>query len=66
MRVVADPTRCQGYANCLGEAPDVFDLDEATNQVIVLKEQPGEEERAAVEAAVRVCPVQALAIEEDA
>jgi ferredoxin len=66
MRVVTDLTRCQGYANCLGEAPDVFDLDDSTNLVKVLQEHPPEELRRAVEAAERMCPVQAISIEEDA
>jgi ferredoxin len=65
MRVVTDLTRCQGYANCLGEAPEVFDLDEATNLVVVLQEHPPEELREAVHAAARVCPVQAIAVEDD-
>jgi ferredoxin len=65
MRVVTDLTRCQGYANCLGEAPDVFDLDESTNLVKVLQEHPPEGLREVVQAAARVCPVQAITIEDD-
>ena len=63
MRVTVDLTKCNAYANCLMEAPEVFDLDGETGLVTVLQEQPPDELRARVEAAARVCPVQAIAVE---
>lgn len=64
MRVTVDLTKCNAYANCLMEAPEVFDLDDASGLATVLQESPPEELRAKVEAAARVCPVQAIAVSE--
>lgn len=64
MRVIVDLDRCNAYANCLMEAPDVFDLDDATGLVTVLQEHPPEERRDKVLSAARVCPVQAISVED--
>jgi ferredoxin len=63
VRVTVDLTKCNAYANCLMEAPEVFDLDGASGLAVVTQENPPEELRSRVEAAARVCPVQAIAIE---
>lgn len=65
MRVVVDLSRCQGYANCVGVAPEIFDLDEATGQALVIQPEPGEELHDAARAAVAGCPVQAISVEEE-
>lgn len=62
LRVVADLSKCQGYANCLMVDPERFDLD-AQNQVTVLRESIGSEEEDTVEMAVRNCPTHALRVE---
>lgn len=64
-RVVADLGLCQGHQMCLGEAPGVFAMDAATDQVIVTDPTPGPDRRAEVEAAVTYCPAMALSIQED-
>lgn len=64
MRVVADTVKCEGYANCIVAAPDVFNLDDDAI-VEVTDERPGENQRGAVEEAVRACPTGALAIVEE-
>ena len=64
-RVVADLGLCQGHQMCQGEAPDVFEFDEDTDQVLVLQEHPDDALRPQVESAVRYCPAMALAIEEE-
>lgn len=64
MRVRADTTRCEGYANCVIAAPDVFSLDDDFI-VEVLDERPDDGQRAAVEEAVDSCPTAALSIEGD-
>jgi len=66
VRVVADLGLCQGHQMCQGEAPDVFDFDEAADQVVVVQEHPDESLRPQVVAAVQYCPAMALALEEDA
>jgi ferredoxin len=62
-RVVLDLDTCQGYANCVMVAPEVFDIDEQTGVAILLQERPDDSQLAAVEDAVRQCPTEALSIE---
>ena len=61
MRIVVDRDLCEGNAVCMKMAPEVFAVGE-DDQVKVLVERPGEALRAKVEAAVRRCPRQALAV----
>ena len=61
MRVVVDYSLCESNALCVGAAPEVFAMSE-DDTLLVLDEEPGEELRAKVEAAVRVCPKQAITI----
>ena len=62
MRVIVDQDRCEGNARCVNAAPEVFDLRD-DDKAAVLIEQPGEELRAKVERAARLCPRQAIRIE---
>jgi ferredoxin len=62
-RVTVDLNRCQGYGNCVSAAPGVFDLDDS-GLVVLLKDDVGDEELAAVRQAVGLCPVAAIALEE--
>ena len=64
VRVVVDPDRCEGNARCLEAAPGVFELGD-DDQAHVILERPSEEQRTAVERAVRVCPRQAISIVDD-
>lgn len=64
MRVTVDHGRCQGYANCVVAAPGVFDLDEG-GLVLLLDETPPADRADAVRQAVGLCPMQAIAVEED-
>jgi ferredoxin len=59
MRVTVDLRLCQGYANCVDSAPDVFDLGE-NGLVVLLQEEPPADHEHAVREAVRLCPVQAI------
>jgi ferredoxin len=61
--VKADLDLCQGYANCVVAADDVFDLDDS-GVVVLLRAEFPESDRGRMQEAVRVCPVSALAIEE--
>ncbi len=63
MRVVVDYDRCEGNGRCALVAPEVFEVPE--DQAVVRLERPGEELRAKVERAVRVCPRQAIRIVDD-
>lgn len=63
-RVIADGGLCQGHANCIMDAGEIFDLDE-DGLVVVLKEEITEDERAQVETAIANCPVSALSLVEE-
>jgi ferredoxin len=64
MRVVVDFDRCESNALCMKAAPEVFEVRD-DDLLYVLNEHPSEEQRAAVEAAVRVCPKQAISLLKD-
>jgi len=59
MRIEVDRDLCQGHAMCELEAPAVFSVPRK-GKVTVTEPEPPETQRAAVEAAVRYCPTQAL------
>ena len=63
-RVAVDRDLCQGHGVCESEAPSVFTVSKDA-QLTVLDERPGDDERTAVEAAVKYCPTHALSIVED-
>ena len=63
MRVVVDYDLCESNALCMAAAPSVFEVRD-DDLLYVLDEHPPEERRAEVEAAVRVCPKQAISIED--
>jgi sterol 14-demethylase len=63
-RVVVDRDLCQGHAVCESEAPAVFSVSKA-GELTVLDDTPGDDQRKAVEAAVKYCPTHALSIVEE-
>jgi len=64
MRVVVDYDRCESNALCMGAAPEVFEVRD-DDSLYLLDEHPPEALRVKVEEAVRLCPKQALSIEEE-
>jgi sterol 14-demethylase len=64
MRIRIDWDLCQGHANCTGDAPEVFRVDD-DGKLTVLLEQPPESLRDKVALAVRYCPTGAIRIEEE-
>ncbi|MEU0403838.1 ferredoxin [Streptomyces sp. NPDC006197] len=64
LKIVADLAVCRGTACCMMESPDLCDVDEGAGKVIVLVDQITDERRAEAEAAVRACPVKALALQD--
>jgi ferredoxin len=64
MRVVVNWDVCESNALCMGIAPEVFEVRD-DDMLYVLQEHPDESLRPKVENAVRSCPKQALAIEDD-
>ena len=63
MRVVVDQDLCEGNAECMKLAPEVFVVDD-DDRAHLLLERPPESLRAKIEAAVRRCPRQALSFVE--
>ena len=63
LHVEVDTQLCQGHAMCMGEAPEVFQLD-SDGVLHILKPQIDAEQREAVARAVKYCPNQALRIVE--
>ncbi len=63
MKVVVDFDRCESNAVCMGIAPEVFEVRD-DDFLYILQDEPGEELRAKVEEAVRLCPKQAISIAE--
>lgn len=61
MNVLVDLERCEGHGLCVFAAPEVFDLDD--DGTLHYDPSPPEALRAAVEDAVRSCPVAAIRIE---
>lgn len=65
MRIDVDYTLCEGHGQCLLAAPDVFDLPDGSDQVVVTDQQPSAGKYAAVVRAAAMCPAQALRVLED-
>ena len=63
MRIKADFDLCKGHANCMGEAPEIFEVDDK-GYLNILQEEPPEELRERVELAVKHCPTGALSLED--
>jgi ferredoxin len=64
MRVVVDLELCEGNAVCSNVAPEVFVVGD-DDRAHLLIEQPPESLREQVLTAIRRCPRQALALEDD-
>jgi len=63
MRVVVDWDVCESNAICQGIAPEVFEVRDDDNLYLLI-EQPDESLRPKIEQAVRMCPKQAISIED--
>ena len=62
MRISVDLQRCTGLGMCEGEAPHIFEVQDDGSLKVLIAE-PGEQHRAAVQAAVDACPTEALSLE---
>ena len=63
MRVVVDFDLCESNALCMDAAPEVFEVRD-DDFLYILNENPPDELRAKVQQAARVCPKQAITIED--
>ncbi len=60
IKINVDMTKCQHYGQCVFEAPDVFKLN--SDDKLEYVAEVDDSERANVEAAIDVCPMQAIFI----
>jgi ferredoxin len=63
MEIRIDLTKCEGYANCVIEADEVFDLDDESGQASVHRTDIPAELAEAVRRAEASCPAQAIQVE---
>jgi ferredoxin len=63
VHVIVDFDLCESNALCMEAAPAVFEVRD-DDFLYLLDEHPGEDQRAAVELAVRSCPKRAISIED--
>ncbi|MEU7336947.1 ferredoxin [Streptomyces sp. NPDC007074] len=61
MRLVVDLNRCQGFAQCVFLAPDVFALH--GEESLLFSSRFDETQRERVEKAAAACPVQAILVD---
>jgi ferredoxin len=61
LRVGIDLELCQGHGVCESEAPKVFRVNDDDKAELV-NSAPGDDQRAAIELAVKYCPTRALKI----
>ncbi|MQA11627.1 MAG: ferredoxin [Pseudonocardiaceae bacterium] len=64
LKIAADIGKCEGYANCVVAASDVYDIDD-DGKVVVLRDTVEESDRAKVDEAVRSCPAAAIWLEDE-
>ena len=62
MRIVVDRDRCEGLGMCEAMAHEFFEVG-GDGTVTLLDEQPGEDHRHDLQAAVDSCPVLALSLQ---
>ena len=65
MRISADRDVCIGSGQCVLTEPAVFDQSEEDGLVELLTDRPGAEAADQVRQAVRLCPAQALSVDEE-
>jgi ferredoxin len=63
MKVVVDFDLCESNAVCMSVCPEVFKVDD-DDMLHILIEKPPDSLRKKVEEAVRLCPRQAISIQE--
>ncbi len=61
MRLIVDLNRCQGFAQCVFLAPDVFELH--GDEILLYDPNPDDAQRLRVLRAAAACPVQAIMVD---
>lgn len=63
LKVTVDHDLCEGHARCQSAAPEVFEVRDDDRSYVLMETVP-EELRDKVERAARLCPRQAITVEE--
>jgi ferredoxin len=64
VKIIADLSRCVGAGQCVLTEPALFDQNPDDGTVVVLDDQPSGSLAEAAHDAVRICPSQALSIDD--
>lgn len=62
MHITVDYDLCEGHGQCLMAAPELFDLPDGADQVVILDADPPEAERDRAVRAAAMCPALAIKI----
>jgi ferredoxin len=62
MHITVDYDLCEGHGQCLMAAPELFDLPDDADQVVVLDPDPPESKRDRAVRAAAMCPALAIKI----
>jgi len=62
MHITVDYALCEGHGQCLLAAPEIFDVPDGAEQVVVLVPDPPEADRELVKRAAAMCPAQAITV----
>ncbi|WP_407665489.1 ferredoxin [Mycolicibacterium vinylchloridicum] len=62
MHITVDYDLCEGHGQCLMAAPELFDLPDGAEQVVVLDPDPPESERERALRAAAMCPALAIKV----
>ena len=63
MKILVAFALCESNAICVDVAPEIFHINDE-DELEILLEAPGERLRSRVEESVRLCPRQAISVEE--
>ncbi|MFF3570158.1 ferredoxin [Nocardia jiangxiensis] len=64
MKVIVDQDKCVGSGQCVMMSEAVFDQRDEDGVVVLLQDEPTEDQYEAVRDAARVCPALAIEIDE--
>jgi ferredoxin len=64
MRITVNKSRCIAAGQCVLKSPHVFDQGEEDGLVVLLTENPSPELQESVRVAARVCPSEAITVED--
>ncbi|TXI41818.1 MAG: ferredoxin [Mycobacterium sp.] len=62
MHISVDYSVCAGHGQCLLAAPELFDVPDDADQVVVLDADPPESQRERSIRAAAMCPAQAITV----